>query len=121
MAEQQFVTGALLEYSKGGKAIMEYTYAQAFGGNNNSDLDIAWLDDDGNIVGSMAWLNKSDFKIIDSENIQQNLEKLRAYNRKIGAAPIAMKPEVAKELGYTSIHTYKSALAGDEIGEIKLY
>lgn len=121
MAEQKFVTGALLEYFKGGKAIMEHTYAQAFGGENNDDLSIAWLDDDGNIVGSMAWLNKAAFEVLDSENIQENLEKLRAYNRKIGAAPIAMKPEVAKELGYTSIHTYKSAIAGDKVGEIRLY
>lgn len=121
MAEQKFVTGALLEYFKGGKAIMEHTYAQAFGGNNDHDLAIAWLDDDDNIVGSAAWFNKSAFTVLDSENIQENLEKLRAYNRKIGAAPIAMKPEVAKELGYTSIHTYKSALAGDKVGEIRLY
>ena len=76
------------------------------------------MDKDDNLKGSTAWHSKSDFNILESD-IEENLKKIKEYN-KGEAAPIGMNKKLAIYLGYSSIHTYESALAHLKEGSIKL-
>lgn len=115
-----YVIGCLLEHkNSGNKAFLEYSYRAAFGSGSSNEISIIWLDEEGNPDWSSAWHQKSNFKVIDSD-IEENLKKIRKYNKKEGGAPISMNPELAKKLGYTSIHTYASAMANRKHGDIKL-
>ena len=116
---KRFVIGSLLEHKESGqKALLEYSYAAAFGGNDYNDLSVIWLDENGKLEYSSAWHSKRSFNIIESD-IKTNMKKIRKFN-KGDAAPICMNPDIAEKLGYGSIHTYASALAGKKKGDIKL-
>lgn len=119
MAERKFVTGVLIQDKEGNKGIFEYTYAAAFGGKDSNSISIAWVDEKGKILHSSAWHRKSHFEVLESD-VEDNMKKLRAYHKKQGGAPIFMKASLAKDLGYTSIHTYESAKLGKKNGFIKL-
>lgn len=116
----KYVVGCLLEHKQSGnKAFLEYSYRTAFGQGSSNEISVLWLDEKGNPDWSSAWHKKSSFNVIDSD-IEENLKKIRKYNRKQGGAPISMKPEFAKKIGYTSVHTYASAMACRKNGDIKL-
>ena len=118
--------GYLIKDIKGNLAIVEYDYSEAFGGRDYTSLSICELDSNGNITYCWAWAEYEDYCLVskDSEIISKNLEKIRKYHIEYdGGAPIGIDSELAKKLGYTSIHTYESAkVAGWEPkeGAIKL-
>jgi len=122
MRKLKLVPGTLLKNKETGElVILEHTYEQAFGnsaygGCTISDLSICHLDDKGNINNSSAWHSSNNFEVIESD-IEANIEKIVKYNNG-GAAPISMNPDLARKLGYGSIHTYNSSCY--EEGEIKL-
>ena len=119
MEKRKYLAGTLIELKSTGKrAFIEHTYKEAFGRGSHNQISVIWLDDDGNIECSSAWSSKSDFRVIKSD-IEANLKKIRKYNKKDDGAPIMMNPDLARYLGYTSIHTYESARA-DRKGSIKL-
>ena len=122
MAKQKFVTGCLIQDKDGNVGIFEYSYAMAYGGKDYNNITVAWLDEKGKKVIETSHHRKSQFTIIDSDpkTIEDNLKKLRSYNKKSGGAPICMKASLAIKLGYKSIHTYESALAYRKDGSIKL-
>jgi hypothetical protein len=121
MANKNIVPGTLIQdKTTGKKAIVEFTSLQAFQNGSNSEVSLLWLDNNEEIDFSSAWHSISRFNILDSD-IEENLKKIVKYNRKEGeGAPIGMKPEMAKKLGYTSIHTYSSAMSGRKRGDIKI-
>ena len=120
MATKKIVPGTLVQHKKTGElAFVEHTYAQAFGGCSNK-LSLLWLDDDGEIENGIAWYSPSQFNIIESD-VEENLKKIVKYNQEEGeGAPIGMDPILASKLGYDSIHTYESAIAGRKKGDIEL-
>ena len=119
MAEKKFITGALLEHEEGRRCFLGYSYEMAFGGKNTRSICVFWIDDNGNILYSSSWYRKRMFKVIPSD-IEANLAKIREYCKRVGGAPIGMRHSVAKNLGYTSIHTYASSFAHSHDGEIEL-
>lgn len=121
MTKKKIVPGTLVQDKRTGeKAIVEYTSLQAFKNGSNSEVSLLWLDDNGEIDFGSAWHSISRFNILDSDT-EANLKKIIDYNHKEGeGAPIGMKPEIAKKLGYTSIHTYSSALSGRKRGDIEI-
>lgn len=117
--EKKYLAGTLIESkSTGEKALIEYSYKEAFGSGSHNELSVIWLNKNGNPAGSSAWNEKSNFNVLES-NIEENLKKIRKYN-KGEAAPIGMNAKLAIYLGYSSIHTYESALANLKEGSIKL-
>lgn len=98
-------------------AIVEHDYAEAFGGRNFTDLCLLFLDNEGNPEYSSAWHDYYDYELIDKDNIEKYLDIIRKYNNG-DAAPINMDYQLAKNLGYGSIHTYESARSNKEIGDI---
>ena len=97
---EKYLAGTLIESkSTGEKALIEYSYKEAFGSGSHNELSVIWLDKDDNIKGSTAWHSKSDFNILES-NIEENLKKIREYN-KGEAAPIVMNKKLAIYLGYS--------------------
>lgn len=116
---KRFVIGALLENKEGHKAFLAYSYAAAFGGKESNNIAVMWLDSKNNITGTSAWYRKSDFTVIDSD-INENMKKICKYNSTHGGAPICMKVEMARKLGYKSIHTYESARKMMKHGSIKI-
>ena len=117
--EKKYLAGTLIESkSTGEKALIEHSYKEAFGSGSHNELSVIWLDKNGNPEYSNAWKKKSDFNMLES-NVEENLKKIRKYN-KGDAAPIGMNARLAIYLGYSSIHTYESALANSKEGSIKL-
>ena len=118
--------GYLIKDIKGNLAIVVHDYSEAFGGRNYTSLAICELDFDKNIKYSWAWAEYENYCLVskDPKVISENLEKIRKYNLEIGdGAPICMNLELAKKLGFTSIHTYESAKAAGwepKEGAIKL-
>ena len=118
--------GYLIKDANGNLAIVENDYSEAFGGRNYTSLAICELDSNKNITYGWAWAKYENYCLVskDPEIISENLEKIREHNSKIGdGAPICMNPELAKKLGFTSIHTYESAKAAGwepKEGAIKL-
>ena len=97
---EKYLAGTLIESkSTGEKALIEYSYKEAFGSGSHNELSVIWLDKDDNLKGSTAWHSKSDFNILES-NIEENLKKIREYN-KGEAAPISMNIRLAIYLGYS--------------------
>ena len=116
---KKYLAGTLIESkSTGEKALIEHSYKEAFGSGSHNELSVIWLDKDDSPKGSTAWHSKSDFNILESD-IEENLKKIKEYN-KGEAAPIGMNKKLAIYLGYSSIHTYESALAHLKEGSIKL-
>ena len=117
--EKKYLAGTLIESkSTGRKALIEHSYKEAFESGSHNELSVIWFDEKGNLKGSTAWHSKSDFNILESD-IEENLKKIKEYN-KGEAAPIGMNKKLAIYLGYSSIHTYESALANLKEGSIKL-
>lgn len=119
--------GYLIKDVEGNFAIVEHDYAEAFGGRCFTSLAICQLDSEGNITCSWAWAEYADYCLVskDPDVVSKNLEKIRKRVSEIGdGAPIGMNSELAKKLGFTSIHTYESARASGweaKEGAIKLY
>ena len=106
--------GYLIKDVEGNLAIVEYDYSEAFGGRNYTSLAIYELDSDKNITYCWAWAKYENYCLVSKEPeiVSKNLEKIRKYNIERGdGAPIGTDPELAKKLGFTSIHTYESAKA----------
>ena len=118
--------GYLIKDVKGNLAIVEHDYSEAFGGRNYTSLAIYELDSNENITYGWAWAEYENYCLVSKEPeiISKNLEKIRKYNIERGdGAPIGTDPELAKKLGFTSIHTYESAKAAGwepKEGAIKL-
>ena len=113
--------GYLIKDVKGNLAIVEHDYSEAFGGRNYTSLAICELDSNENITYGWAWAKYENYCLVSKEPeiVSKNLEKIRKYNIERGdGAPIGTNPELAKKLGFTSIHTYESAKAtGWDSGE----
>ena len=106
--------GYLIKDVKGNLAIVEHDYSEAFGGRDYTSLAIYELDSNENITYGWAWAKYENYCLVSKEPeiVSKNLEKIRKYNIERGdGAPICMNPELAKKLGFTSIHTYESAKA----------
>ena len=118
--------GYLIKDAKGNLAIVEHDYSEAFGGRNYTSLAIYELDSNENIKFGWAWAEYENYCLVSKEPeiVSKNLEKIRKYNMEDDdGAPICMNPELAKKLGFTSIHTYESAKAAGwepKEGTIKL-
>ena len=118
--------GYLIKNVEGNLAIVECDYSEAFGGRDYTSLAIFELDSNENITYGWAWAKYENYCLVskESEIVSKNLEKIRKYNIECGdGAPICMNPELAKKLGFTSIHTYESAKAAgweSKEGAIKL-
>lgn len=113
MARQRktFLIGDLVkDKTNGAIGIIEHSYKDAFGHGSHSEFSILWLDDDGKPDFSHAWNYKKNLEVIDTEHRQENIKKIRKYNRG-DAAPICMDSQLAKKLGYKGVHTYESAMA----------
>ena len=61
--------------------IVEYDYAQGYGGRNFTDLSVCNLGDDDEIHGSWAWANYKDYDLVDSDHTEKYIAKMQAYNK----------------------------------------
>ncbi len=89
--------------------IIEYSYKDAFGWGNHNNFSVLWLDEKGKPECSQAWNSKNSLEVIDTEHREENIKKIRKYNRKYGdREPLFMKEQFAKQLGYKSVHNLKT-------------
>ena len=81
-------------------AIVQYDYAEAFGGTDYTDLDICDLDDKGKIVRNWAWASYNDYELVDSSNatVEANIKKLRKYHKEYFIVPLCLCDEMRKLL-----------------------
>lgn len=61
--------------------IVEYDYAQAFGGRDFTSLSVCTLDNDDEITGSWAWAQYKDCDLVDAEHTEKYIAKVRAYHQ----------------------------------------
>lgn len=89
--------------------IIEYSYKDAFGWGNHNNFSVLWLDEKGKPEYSQAWNSRNSLEVIDTEHRNENIKKIRKYNRKYGdRAPLFMKEQLVKQLGYKSVHNLKT-------------
>lgn len=107
---KEFFIGDLVKFkSDGTYGVIEHSSEDAFGRGNHNEFSIMILNEKGVPINSISWIQKSQLECVDTTHREENLKKIREYNKGHGA-PISMNPELAKMLGYGFVHTYETAM-----------
>ena len=70
MEEPTFKTGQLVMDKRTGHfGVVQYTYAQKYGGDDDSSLSILWLEREGQFGHESSWHNSSNFILVPFDEI----------------------------------------------------
>ena len=97
----RFHPGYLIKNKSTNKlSIVQYDYAEAFGGTDYTDLSICEFDDNGEITMQWAWASYNDYELVDSSNvtIKTNIKKIRKYHKKYPTVPLCLCDKMRKLL-----------------------
>lgn len=68
--KESFRTGQLvMDKTNGHFGVVQYTYAQKYGGDDNSSLSILWLERKGQYGHESSWHNSSNFILVPFDEI----------------------------------------------------
>ena len=65
----------------GQRYIVEYDYAQAYGGRDYTSLSVCTLGDDDKIQGSWAWAQYRNYDLVDRDHTEKYIAKMQAYHK----------------------------------------
>lgn len=68
----------MAHFEAGVEAIIEYTYAQKFWGDDVDSYSIIVLDNNGNPIGSIAWYHEDQLTLLD-EDVEPGLKIIESY------------------------------------------
>lgn len=72
--KESFKTGQLvMDKSNGHFGVVQYTYAQRYGGDDNSSLSILWLERGGQHGHESSWHDSSNFILVPFDEILERV------------------------------------------------